>query len=329
MPVRKTESRIPANTQPFDLGQAVLTSDGRSALVSFITSPLVVNRENTYVVFVTDQTLGRSVQTFEWSFSENGGAPTLQATEYGEISYTPQSTGNLSLTIRLFGTGDTEQSSITLAQEVVPLNAELEALIVNARNETGPTVANTDVARELINDHNLYYQSVALQTPEADDAFQRFVFSMVHDGALQRTAARRKQHLDQLAVSLNSQAPDFVTLTTEGAGVCGVRLALLAMTLGAPSPLLDWAELPEPASQRAFADEQLRQRLAALDKTVQIDLFNLARFPKSNITQCARIIEALRDRYFSGTNFNDVLTGMSSTRAHWIVRHYREGPIQR
>lgn len=332
MAVRKTESRVPANFQPSDLGQAVAADDGRCALVSFITSPLVINRENVYVVFVTDAGLAASAQSFEWSFTENGGAPNTQTTTHGEFTYSPQSTGNLNLTVRILGPGDAEQASLALAQEVVPLNAELEALIANARNETGPTVTNIDVARELINDHNPYYQSVALRTPEApesEEAFQRLVFSMVHDGALQRTAAQRKQHLAQLAASLNSQAPDFITLTVEGAGVCSVRLALLAMTLGNPSPLLNWTELPEPASQRAFADEQLRQRLAALDETARIDLFNLARFPKSNITQCARIIEALRDRYFSGTNFNDVLTGMSGTRAHWIVRHYREGPILR
>jgi hypothetical protein len=53
------------------------------------------------------------------------------------------------------------------------------------------------------------------------------------------------------------------------------------------------------------------------------------RFPKSNITLCGRLLEALRNRYFSGTNFNDVLTGMSGTRAHWITRHYLEGPLVR
>jgi hypothetical protein len=101
------------------------------------------------------------------------------------------------------------------------------------------------------------------------------------------------------------------------------------MTIGSPAPLLAWTELPEPSAQRAVAEEQLRQTLAALDEPQRIDLFNVTRFPKSNITQCGRIIEALRDRYFSGTNFNDILSGMSGTRAHWITRHFREGPLKR
>jgi hypothetical protein len=101
---------------------------------------------------------------------------------------------------------------------------------------------------------------------------------------------------------------------------------LLAMTL--PS-MLDFTELPEAEDQRALADEQLRESLAALDEDKRIDLFNLVRFPKSNIAQCARILEALRDRYFPGTNFNDVLTGMSGVRAQFILKQFIEGPVIR
>ena len=91
--------------------------------------------------------------------------------------------------------------------------------------------------------------------------------------------------------------------------------------------LLPWTELPQPAAQNEFADQQLRQAFAALDETTQIDCFNLARFPKGNITQCAHIIAGLRDHYFSGANFTDVLTGMSGTRAFWIAMHFRQGPL--
>jgi hypothetical protein len=109
------------------------------------------------------------------------------------------------------------------------------------------------VARELINDHNPYYQNVALQTPESGDAFQQFLFGVVFDGALQRTAADRKQHLASLAESLNDGGADFAALVARGSGVTGLRLPLLAMTL--PS-MLDFTELPEAEDQRMLADEQ-------------------------------------------------------------------------
>jgi hypothetical protein len=329
VPVRKTESRLPPHLQAADFGEAVVAPDGRCALVSFITAPIVVDRENVYVLFVPDAALAGVSHSFEWIFTENGGAPATQTTQVGEIAYRPQATGDLAITVRVLDGGNTEQARIDMTQDVVPLNGELESLIAEAGNEPGPGIPHPDVARELVNEHNPYYQAVALQAPESGDAFKHFVFGMVFDGALQRDAPRRKQHLDRLAESLNSAGDDFVSLTAEGAGVCGIRLALLAMIFGSPSPLLTWTELPEPSAQRAAADEQLREQLATLDETQRIDLFNLARFPKSNITQCSRIIEALRDRYFSGANFNAVMTGMSGTRAQWITKHFREGPLKR
>jgi len=326
MSVRKTESRIPANFQASDLGQASVAADGQSALISFVTTPLVVGRENVYVAFVTDATLAASAESFEWSFVENGAAPQVQTTEHGEVFYTPTATGSVAVTVRVLGPSDAELAKLSLDQEIVEVNAELEALIAEAQNQPGPGVANPDVARELINDHNPYYQNVAPQATEPGDAFQQFVFAIVFDGALQRTAADRKKHLADLADSLNNGGADFATLAAKGAGVAGLHLPLLAMTL--PS-MLDFTELPEPIDQRALADEQLRQSLAALDEEKRIDLFNLVRFPKSNIAQSARILEALRDRYFAGTNFNDVLTGMSGVRAQFITRQFTEGPLIR
>jgi hypothetical protein len=333
VPVRKTESRLPANFQAADFGEALVAPDGRCVLISFITSPLAADRENVYVVFVTDKALAEAANSFEWRFTENRTEPTIQTTQHGEISYVPQVPGNLELSIRILGEDNSEQAILALAQDVVPLNPILENLISEASNEPGPGIANPDVARELVNNYSSYYQGVTLQTPEAGDVFQEFVFSMVLAGALQRTTAQRNQHVDKLAQSVNSQGTDFATLAAQGVGVCGIRLSLLAMTFqqapGNPTPLIDWTELPELPSQRALADEQLREKLAALDEAARIDLFNLARFPKSNITRCAHVLEALRDRYFNGTNFNDVVTGMSGTRAERIIRHYQEGPLLR
>lgn len=333
MDVRKTETRIPANSAPADLGESSVAPDDRCALISFITSPLVVNRENKYVVFVTDAGLATSAQSFEWTFTENGGTPNVQTSQLGEISYQAQSVGSLELKVRILDSGNNEQASLSLTQDIAPLNPILEGLITSAGDQPGPGVGNPDVVRELVNDYSVYYQGVKLQTPETGDSFLHFLFSMVFDGAQQRTVEQRKQHLDELALALNDQSADFASLIAEGAGVCGVRLSLLAMTsgvagAGSTAPLT-WTELPDVPAQHDSAEGQLCQAVAGLDENTRIDLFNLARFPKSNISVCGRIVEGLRDHYFAGTSFDDVLTGMSGTRAQWIVRHYREGPLSR
>lgn len=333
MGVRKTETRIPGTLQASDLGQAVVAADGKCALVSFVTSPVVVARDNVYVVFVTDTALASAVQSFEWTFIENGGTPNVQTTQLGEIHYQLQNTGSLDLKVRLLDGSSTEQANLELTQDIVTLNPILEGLISSAGDQPGPGVGNPDVVRELVNDYSVYYQGVKLQTPESDDSFLNFLFSMVFDGAQQRTPDQRQQHVEDLALALNDQAQDFASLIAEGAGVCAVRLPLLAMTAGVAgsgsAAQLAWTELPDVPAQHDSAEEQLCQQVAGLDENARIDLFNLARFPKSNITACGRILETLRDQYFAGTNFSDVLTGMSGTRAQWIVRHYREGPLSR
>ncbi len=328
MPVRKTESRIPVGFVAGDLGEAAVATDGRCALISFITSPLVVNRENVYVVFVTDAGLAASAQSFEWTFSENGGTAVTHTTPVGVAVYSPQETGSLGISVRILDGANTEQASLSLTQAMVPLNAELEAMIEAASDQPGPGAGDPVASRELINDHNLYYQAVTPPTPETGDAFRKFVFTVAEDGVSQQSPDNRKKIAEDLAQSFELVGTDdFVNLSAQGVGVCGLRLALLAMMPPSGAPLIPWTELPQPVSQNAFADEKLREKLAALDEPTRLDFFNLARFPKSNITQCGRILAALRDHYFGGANFSDVLSGLSGTRANWIVMHYRKGPL--
>lgn len=328
MPVRNTESRLPANFQAADLGQAVASGDSRCTLVSFISNPLVVKRQNTYVLFVPDAGLASATERYEWRFTLNDNPAQVESTDEGEISYTPTETGTLNLEVKVLGAGNAEQSSISLSQSVVVANAELETQISNATEESGPAIGNPDIARELINDHNPYYQAVSLQSPEEGDHFKCFVFNLLSSRAQRAPAPRRKQHLDQLAAALNTDLADYGELAAEGAGVGGIRLALLAMCLG-DTPPLSWTELPEDTGARETAARELRNQLNGLDENVRIDLFNLARFPKSNITLCGKIAEKLRDRYFNGANFDDVMNGQSGTRATWIMRHFNEGPINR
>jgi len=61
----------------------------------------------------------------------------------------------------------------------------------------------------------------------------------------------------------------------------------------------------------------------------RIDLFNRIRFPKSNIMLCGKLLEAFRDKFFNGVNFDDVLQKMSGTMANWISLNYNKGPLHR
>lgn len=326
MAVRKTETRLPLNMQAADLGQAVVAADSRCALVSYVPNPLAINRENVYVVFVTDTGLATAANSYEWTFTEGGGAPQVQTTQIGEMAFTPTVPGTLTITVRIVNSASTAQATLTLQQVVVPANAELESLLMQATDDSGPAMGSPDVLREMINEHSIYYQAVTPQTADPGDGYQRLVFSLAYDGAARKTAQQRKQHMEELALSLNSGAADFATLCTTGAGVCAIRPLLLSMTIPG---MITWTLLPEDTRERAVATDGLLQSLTALDENKRIDLFNIVRFPKSNIVYCGRVLEALRNAYFNTTSFNDILTGMSGAGSQWIIGQYRQGPVIR
>ncbi len=327
MPVRKTESRIPAGFEPADLGEAVVAADGRYALVSFLTSPLAPGHENTYVLFVTDSALAGAIKSYEWFIEEDGAFPITLQTEVGEINYQPTNVGNITVAARFLDAGAAELGRITIIQEMGPLNPDLESFITEAINKPGPGASNPDVIREVVNAYHSYYQNVTLKTPETGGEFVRFIRSFLFDGMLRNAPKDRTALLNQLAGAVENNGEEFSTIAAQGAGVCEIRLSLLAMTFPSSSPSLEWTELPEAPDKNAVADEQLRQKLATLSEADKIDLVNLVRFPKTNVRQCAQIVEALRDKYFTGASFDDVLTGMSGTRAHWIAMHYSKGPL--
>ncbi len=325
--MRKTERRLPAGFEAADLGESVVGLDGRCTLVSFITAPLAAGRANTYVVFVTDSALAGTVESFEWSFAEDSNAPVVVITPGGETSFTPTREAHLSISVRLLDGGAAEQAKLALIQQVSAPNAALEQLIAQAANQPGPGCGNPEVLRELVNDHNPYYLNVTLSTPEAGDAFWRFLYSLVYDGALKRASSARAALLAQVADSLNTGAPDFISATAPALGVAGVRLSLAAMLL--PPNGIPYTELETTTAANASGDEELRTKFAALSEDDRIDLFNRARFPKSNILLCGKLLEALRNKLFNGVSFDDVLMKMSGTMAEWIVLNYTRGPLRR
>ena len=92
---------------------------------------------------------------------------------------------------------------------------------------------------------------------------------------------------------------------------------------------IPFTELPETNAENVAADEQLRQQMAAMPEEDRIDWFNLVRFPKSNIALCAKLLEALRDKFFPGVVFEDVLKKMSGSMSDWIMLNYNKGPLHR
>jgi hypothetical protein len=313
--------------QAADLGEAVISPDSKYALISFITAPLASNREGTYVVFVTDPALAGTVQSFEWTYTENDGTPSVQTTEIGEYTYLPTAEGHLEIQVRLLDSGDNEVGKLNLGQEIGPLNAELETMISEAAANPGAGMGNPDVLREVINDHNPYYLTPVLKVPESGKGFALLLFNTLVDGVMESGQQKRRYLLDQVAAALNDNAQDFTSVIAPGLGVTKMRVVPMAMMLFPGK--LTYTELPVTSAENMLADQQLRQQLAALGEEERIDLFNIVRFPKSNIVTCSKLLEAFRDKLFNGVSFDDVLTKMSGVMADWLMKNYVMGPLHR
>jgi hypothetical protein len=148
MAVRKAERRAPSGFQASDLGQAVVAGDGRCVLVSFATTPVVVARDNTYVLLVPEATLASAAQSFEWTFAENGDVTRVETTEHGVALYKPSITGTLSVAVRVLDAAHAERAALSLDQDVVLASAELDTLITNAQNSPGPGAGDPGALRE-------------------------------------------------------------------------------------------------------------------------------------------------------------------------------------
>lgn len=329
MSSRKTESRIPENFQLSDLGQAVAAGDSRCALVSFLTSPLVVDRENVYVLFVTDPALMTAAQSFEWVFSEEAGVPITQTTEHGAISYRPQATGNLNLTVRILGAGNTEQATLALVQEVGLLNTELEAMI-NQSDEVTPVAADPETSRELVNEIHGYLDQLVPRDADSDSSLNKLVFAIAYAEAMLIPPADRSEQIEKLAFALEEGATaSFADQAETGIGLCQVRPQILAMFVSATPGGSDWLisprEFPLDVEARGRIQSELNLALEQLDETRRIDLFNLLRFPKSNLRMAVQLVEALRAQYFAGEDLPSILA--DEDKAKILISQFKEGPF--
>ena len=128
MTVRKTENRIPADFQPSELGEASVTADGRAALISFVTTPLVVGRENVYVASCR-RDAGASAVSFQWSVRERGRRRSRPQAMV--VLLCADSRGQVGLVVG--SRRERRQVKLSVDQEVVEL-MPVEALISDAQN---------------------------------------------------------------------------------------------------------------------------------------------------------------------------------------------------
>ncbi len=314
MAVRKTEQRIPPGLSASDLGQSA--SSGDVHLISYLSSPIVDNRVQSYIVFVEDASMVPTVSSYEWEF-DNNGVTTSETTSNGAIMYAPTNLGNLSVTVTLKDGSNTALATVSLQQNVIGLNPALEVL-VDATDTGYPAAGHPLTSREVINELRIYVDATAPVSTE--DHLNRLLLAQITETSFQVNKDERNQNLEDLATLLDSgNHATFLSQSESGIGVGDVRPQLLAMVLNEPgvspaAPYIPLVEIRSVATQRTEDLATITTNFNALSEDKKIDLFNRLRFPKSNISMCRLIMDDLLNRYYSGSTFENTLNDRTKAR---------------
>lgn len=327
MRIRKTEQQLPSGFSATDLGETVMGPDDKTALISFNNNPVVIQRTQSYVVFVLDDTLSSQVENFEWSF-ENEDLSENVVTEAGYIEYQPGKEGQLSIKTTLKGSSGETLELLEIQQQVVPANSELEDLY-EKEDEVAPLAGKPETSREVINDYKRYMDELAPRDTDPHSSLNRLLFAIAYVGVTALPANERNGKLEQIADSLD--AGDVTIFAEEGGagiGLCGIRPYILGMYLPETAGENDWyLEKKEFEPENTLStDRELKKALTELPLEKQIDLFNLLRFPKSNLKMAIQLLHGLKDQYFPGENLESLITEKGNIKL--LLDQFKKGPYK-
>lgn len=329
MSVRKTESRLPSGFIAEDLGQIVKSPNGKAVLISYNSNPIVHQRLQGYVVFVPDNALAGQVDHYDWTI-QNGGTSNTSSTQTGYFQYQPASEGDSSVKVELKGAAANTLATLQLDQQVIPANAELEALYAQTEQMV-PLAGQPEASREVINDLRAYMDQLAPRNADPSSSLNSFIFSIAYVEVMGFLAEDRNPALEQIASAFDrDNTTVFAEEGANGIGVCRIRPHVLGMylphTVGGNDFYIAKKEYPQKEEDSRTLDRELLDELIALTPEKQIDLFNLLRFPKSNLKMAIQLLEGLRAQYFNADNLATIIN--DKTKAQTLFDQFKRGPYQ-
>ncbi|EKV01577.1 hypothetical protein Lepto7375DRAFT_3748 [Leptolyngbya sp. PCC 7375] len=329
MAVRKAEQRIPTGFRMADLGQAISSSDGQAVLISFNPTPVVHQRLQSYVLFVLNKELATQIDQYDWSINNNNILDTV-STEFGYFQYRPELKGHLSVRVEPKGANGKILTNLNLEQDVVGLNPALEALYEQTA-QIAPLAGQPEASREVINDLRAYMEELAPRGNLNSDSLNRLIFAIAYVAAMSQPTDKRNLLLEKIVEAF--EADDYSTFVEEGRtgiGVCRIRPHILGMylpkTTGGNNWYLNKKEYPQKKDERLEVERLLIKELKDLPQIQIIDLFNLLRFPKSNLKMALQLLEGLRAQYFPAQEM-DVLIN-DKKKIQLLLDQFKQGPYQ-
>lgn len=329
MAVRKTEQRLPNGFSPADFGQHVASADGKKILISYNSSPIVRDRIQQYIVFVTDPAIAAQVTGYEWTVPE-AGIPVQKTTTVGSFAYKPDTEGNIKVKVELKN-GAAVIDTLQLDQLITGLNSALE--VIYAQTEKAAPLASDPLAsREVINDLRIYMDQLAPRTADPKASLNHFLFVVAYIEVMGQMAEQRNPALEKIATAFDAgNTTMFADEGIAGIGVCRIRPHVLGMylpkTAGGNDFYITAQEYPAVEADRAAFERTLIDEVKKLTRDQLIDLFNLLRFPKSNLKMTLQLLEGLRKQYF-GADSTEVIIA-NKTKAQSFLDQFKQGPYKK
>jgi hypothetical protein len=281
MSVELIETRLPAGVSASGLGESASGAHGR--LVSAHTAPLFLRRRQSYTVFVPT---GQPVDTYQWTvFNEDTSKTTNLPTTVGRLVWLPTELGTYRIAVRLMF-GGTAIETIEMRQRVVGLDAEYEKA-KKAPDERFCPVGNAAswerVQYEFL---NYIFDAVAATTSFPPARLLSAIAYCAYGGlgeAKSETVYRASSEPSTVNPLREGFTPkDYKELLSGGRREGVFRLRLSAIALHQNRITLDpAAKDPVRALDEAFN---------ALGPNSKVDIFNLARFPKSSAILAAQML---------------------------------------
>ena len=313
MTVRITESRIPNGYLATELGQATTASPpggGQYMLVSYLTSPLRTGTLQDYVVFA----IGADADEYRWTIEPPGGPPErTETTTIGRLSHQFEITGTHEIRVEVVN-GGTVTATLILLQGVVPPDSVLEQRIALEKIDD----QTADLLRELRNDFSAYIQSAAGATGPTGVP-PRLVTTRIYAESLVRPKRGTKAAEDKIAAGETSHVRDTEVDDKARLYQSGRPIVSESFSASPPMPrslgpgqvseptiatlegLIEWREGRATGTPGFRIDRKIVRIYNARDfiklpYPEQIDMFNLARFPKTNILMVAKLLSRLKNR---------------------------------
>lgn len=318
--MRKTEKRLPFNYSAADMGQAVsngVTPGGEYHLVSYLTSPVAKGSYNDYVVFVTKG--ATEPEYYLWSFQcvyTKKAYITKEITQEGLFQFQiPTDAEKLEVKVELCNVFGTVLVTLVMEQVTIDSFAVVEALM----KPSAPAVTdinkfvdagNPETTREIFDNFRIYIEEAAFSEADklmagAEGIPPAFLASVVYKEAIFRpyqfswsrpylaAEITRSYELEEAAEELNGVwGAGLIKHLDNTLGVCQISLATAAMHLG----LTTLRELPATGRDvviKNIADDYMA---TIAGKDAETDLYNLLRFPRTNILVCTKILNSLKNR---------------------------------